>query len=333
MNDTHNDPRDGRDEVAELIRLAGKRQAVDEERTNRVREAARAQWRTVVRQRRRRRLWVAGMSAAALLVVAFLALRSPPDGGTMEVAGGPVRVEVVAGSIVERPPDEQARPVGVGDLLGLGTELETESDGRCSIRLASGHSVRLDRSTVVRLSDNELLELDRGAIYIDSDRRASDGLLLAVGTPLGTIEEIGTRFEVRLGPDKVLVRLREGAVIVRGEAGSHEVRAGAELELAADGTVTRQTLAAHDPSWSWSADLAPMLELEGRTAREFLDWVARERGWALAFEDQDVAQAAERTVLAGTAERLTIDEALEAVLPTCRMRHFVRDGTLVVGAM
>ena len=73
-----------------------------------------------------------------------------------------------------------------------------------------------------------------------------------------------------------------------------------------------------------------MLDLQGRTAREFLDWVARERGWTLVFADAEVARSAEEIVLGGTVEALTLDQALDAVLPTCRMVYEVMDGVLRV---
>jgi hypothetical protein len=75
-----------------------------------------------------------------------------------------------------------------------------------------------------------------------------------------------------------------------------------------------------------------MLDLEGRSAREFLDWVARERGWGLSFSDETVARSAEEIVLGGTVERLTLDEALDAVLPTCRMTYRVEAGVLWIAA-
>ena len=75
-----------------------------------------------------------------------------------------------------------------------------------------------------------------------------------------------------------------------------------------------------------------MLDLEGRTARSFLDWVARERGLTLAFEEESVARAAAEIVVGGTVQRLTLEESLDAVLPTCGMTHRIEDGVLLVAA-
>ena len=62
-----------RDDIATLVRLAGKRRAVPDERAERVRSAARAQWRQEVRRRSRRRYawYAAGLAAAASLALAW----------------------------------------------------------------------------------------------------------------------------------------------------------------------------------------------------------------------------------------------------------------------
>jgi hypothetical protein len=74
--------------------------------------------------------------------------------------------------------------------------------------------------------------------------------------------------------------------------------------------------------------VTPTFDLEGLTARAFLDRVARERGWTLTFADAELARSAEEIVLAGTVERLTLEQSLDAVLPTCRMTHRLDDGVL-----
>jgi hypothetical protein len=129
------------------------------------------------------------------------------------------------------------------------------------------------------------------------------------------------------------VRLREGTVVLHQDDQDHEMQVGTELELNPDGSVTRRALPTHGSEWEWFVGITPMLDLEGRTAMEFLDWVARERGWTLAFTDDSVARFAGETVLGGALERLALEEALDAVLPTCQMTYHVRNGVLVVAAM
>jgi ferric-dicitrate binding protein FerR (iron transport regulator) len=338
MSDNFKPPIDDRDDVAALVRLAGKRPAVPVERGERVRAAARAQWQREVRRRSRTRyLWTAaGLAAAASLVLVITLLN--PLGGTGVPSGTEARglVEAVTGPVWARETGageaSQPRVLEVGGDILPGSELETAEEGRTAILLASGHSVRLDTSTQLLLLDSGSIALKRGAVYIASGVESTEVESLDVHTPLGVVHEVGTQFEVRLEGESVRVRLREGAVVVRHDDQADEVEIGSELSLEADGTVARREVSTHGPEWEWVAGITPMPDLEGLSARAFLDWVARERGWTLAFADETVARSAGAIVLRGTVERLTLEEALEAVLPTCRMTYRVRDGVLLIAA-
>jgi hypothetical protein len=337
MNEIYEKPGSGGDDVATLVRFAGKRPAVPAERTVRVRAAAQAEWRQELQRRsRQRHLWIAAAAVAATCGALAIGLRMLP---LTDLPPAPpaatLRVESIAGTAWVRDagaaPAALPRPIAAGEDLLPGAEITTAEQGRMALRLASGHSVRLDASTRIRWLDARSLALERGALYVDS---GPDGRTAALGvhTPLGVVEEAGTQFEVRLDAvvERVRVRLREGAVVVRRDDRVHEVGAGFELELDSRGNPTLRPFPAYGPDWEWIAGVTPMLELEGRSAKDFLAWVARERGWTLAFDDEAAARAAEQIALAGTVGRLTLDEALDAVLPTCRMAHRVEDGVLRV---
>ena len=329
MKEDRREPMDDRDDIARLVRLAGKRQAVPQERTDRVKAAARAQWQGEVQRRSRKRYaWAAaGLAAAASLVLAF-ALGIVPLGPDAPTGRTMTLVEALTGSVTAA----EGGTLEVGSELRPGSELVTAESSRAAIRLASGHSVRLDASSHIRLLDDGSLALDRGALYVDSGPDTNPTALV-VHTPRGVIEEIGTQFEVRLDDDdSVRVRLREGKVIVHEEDADHELQVGTELELGADGSVTRRALATHGPEWDWIVGVTPMLDLEGETAMAFLEWAARERGWKLAFADESVARSASEIVLGGTLERVTVDQALDAVLPTCNLTHRVEQGVLLIAS-
>ncbi len=338
MNDDHERPVDGRDDIATLVRLAGKRQSVPPDRAARVRAAARAEWQHEVQQRSRKRYaWTAaGLAAAASLVLAITFRVLPIGTGAPTGPDAPILVEALTGPAWSRatvagenPARRTLRP---GDDLHAGSDLITAEGSRAAVRLASGHSLRLDAATTVRLLDGGSLALERGAIYVDSGIEADTAGALRVHTPLGVIEEIGTQFEVRLDDDSVRVRLREGAVVMHHDDRAHEVRVGTEMTMSLDGSVMRRSIATHGTEWEWIVGITPSIDLEGRSARAFLDWVARERGWTLAFADESVGRSAGEIVLAGTVERLTLEEALDAVLPTCRMTYRIEQGVLIIAA-
>ncbi len=325
MTDDRNESKKVRDDVATLVRLAGRRSPVPQERFDRAKIAAHAAWRQQSRQRSRRRYLTAAVAAAAVVVIA-VALRLVP------APRMPIQVEAVNGQAWIRVSGDAspARELQVGDAVTWPADLSTSAGGQVALRLASGHSVRLDQGSQARFVASASVELDRGAIYVDSGPHPGEQPGVSVQTGYGLVREVGTRFEVRLAEQAVHVRLREGAVVVSKGDRTYRVDTGSEFTLRADGASSVRELSASASEWAWAAQISPMLDLEGRTAREFLDWIAREQGWTLAFADESVARSAEATVLSGAGGGLSLDAALETVLPTCRLAHRVVDNVLIV---
>jgi len=331
MVDGIEQPSPDRDPVRELVRLAGARPTVPAARTERVRAAAAEQWRRQAQRRARtRRLRNGALVAAASLVLA-LALRATLPWSNGRSDRFPVQVASLHGEVLAHGANG-SQPWGLlpDSRIPTGSTVITADSSRVALRLHSGHSVRLDFGSTLRLLPGGGLALDRGALYVDSGTDAPSASPLQVLTPLGRVEEIGTRFEIRLERDRLRVRLRDGAVVVESGAVRHEIGAGAELLMERDGSIRRSPIAAHDAAWSWTAEAAPILALEGRPAREFLEWYARERGLTLAFAAADVARAAAATELGGSARRLSLDEALQAVLQASRLTHRVEDDVLLI---
>lgn len=329
------------DPVARLVRLGGARPPVPTERAARVEARVHEAWRTGVSVRRRRRWvsWGAGMAAAAGLLVALglgWRIASEPPAPPVQVA----TVERVSGTVTTGA----GQPLSVGARVTLADLLRTGAGGRVALRLPAvgvdrqGPSLRLDVDTRVRFVAASTLELERGAVYVDSGVPQNDpdgSAPVLVQTPWGEVTERGTQFEVRVGAGGVRVRVREGAVELAGlgSAGipgrAWQAEAGAELTLATDGRLSRGTIPAHGEAWAWVQEIAPTFRLEGRTLADFLVWVERETGWRVAWADPARAAAAASTVLHGSGEGLPPEQALAAVLPTCGLADR-RDGETVV---
>ncbi len=320
MNDKERNetPTPREDQLATLIRLANDSSAPPAHRLERAREVVHAHWRRQLRQRRGRGALRAGawLAAAALLMtVVGLALWN----------GSPTE-DRQAGRVVAVAMHSGTAPVQVGQEVSAGFELDT-GQGQVALLLGGRTSVRLDRETSIRVLSPTSVALDHGTLYVDSGPMAGS---MEVHLRAGLIRDIGTQFEVRAREGAVRVRVREGKVILNTQGRSHEIAAGGRIEVNATGDVTRGKIAIHGDTWNWVTSMTPMLELEGLSARQFLDWAARESGWELRFADQDLEHAAESIVLSGSTGELTIQQALDAVLPTCRMTHQVDEGVLLV---
>lgn len=310
------------DPVGQLLRLAGPRKEVAPERTRRVKAVVHDAWRRDTRARSRRigvaRSMVALATAALVLVVVRLALR---DGATPE-SPGPALATVEAAS----------GPLGlhVGDTVGAGSPIDTSAGGRAALRTVGGVVVRVDRGTRLQFISASVLALDQGTIYVDASAGGSGPGALEIRTRLGVARDIGTRFEVRFDRSALRVRVREGRVQLTQGQTSHEGAQGDELTLDAAGRLVRRTVPVHGVEWAWAATLARPFELEGRTLREFLDWISAENGWQLRFTNAEVERKAAVTTLHGSIRGLTAEEALAAVLPTSGAEHQLDDGALTI---
>jgi ferric-dicitrate binding protein FerR (iron transport regulator) len=327
------------DPVARLVQLAGARPPVPPERAARVQARVRESWRAGVASRRRVRWvsWGASLAAAAALAVALgvgWRYASTPPAPPVLVA----TMERVSGSVTTLGPAGEVLPLAAGSRVWSVAPVTTGEDGRAALRLPGGPSLRLDVSTRVRFVSSDVLSLESGAVYVDSNPGPTAGTVVhpvRVETPWGRVVERGTQFEVRVGSGGVRIRVREGAVELAGSSGSNSVgrswqaAAGAELTLATSGQLSRATVPLHGDAWGWVQQIAPSFRLEGRTLGDFLAWVGRETGWRIAFADPSRAAAAVATVLHGSIDGLSPEQALSAVLPTCGLADR-RDGETVV---
>jgi ferric-dicitrate binding protein FerR (iron transport regulator) len=269
------------DTVAKLVRMAGRRPQMDPERMARVREAVHDEWQRGVTRKRRWRYGIATAAAIAATVAGVLLLR--PE--------------------VEAPP----RITLVARMLQTGSNFASHD--------WNGATLRLDANTRVIVAD-DVATLERGAIYYSSEGSTKR---VRISTPLGDVRDVGTQFEVRLDPDTLRVRVREGLVDLRGTT------AGAGTQLTATWTtLTQQPIAIHGDTWSWVERAAPPIALEGQTLGSVIGRIAREKGLRVRWHT-----AARDVVLHGNVP-LTIDEALDAATAAAGVSYRVEGDELVV---
>ncbi len=321
------------DRIEQLLRLAGPREAVPPERLRRLRAAAHADWREQTRLRMRRRAIVATLGAVGIAATVLLAVRAlSPDAGPPRVAGAVATTEIVHGAvrvINADAPEAETTLLQTGDPVAAGQGVDTMSGGQVALRLADGTSVRVNGGTRLRLIEGSVIALDEGTIYIDSGD-TTGAPSLEVRTPIGVARDIGTRFEVRLLEEELRVRVREGRVQLMQSREPHEASPGEELTLDGSGAVVRRVVPVFGEEWAWVRAVGRPFDLEGRTLLAFLTWISEENGWRLRFEDVAVERRAGATVLHGSIEGLTPEEALAAVLPSTGMEHVLEAGVLVV---
>jgi ferric-dicitrate binding protein FerR (iron transport regulator) len=303
------------------------------ERAAEARARVHAAWRSGVRRRRWRRAALAAAAGVAGVALALLVgravgreprlARAPAERAAvvarLDVAGGGVEREIESGWV----------PLGVGDALPAGSRVRVGAQG-AGFRLEDGRSVRLGSLSRLRWVALDRLALEAGAVYVDSGRDTPAASSFEVQTSWGAVRETGTRFEVRVEPAALRVRVREGRVAVLGRGPTLDVASGTELRIDGAGP-TRREVPAHGPEWSWTTALAPAFEIEGRPLRELLAWASREAGWELRYADDESRRRAESALLHGSIRGLRPDEAVIAVIPTTGLAHRLDEGVLRVG--
>lgn len=327
------DDSDFRDDIGRLIRAAGRGPSASPDARARVYSAAHAEWRRAVAERRSSRrplAWLAAAASIAALIAAALVVNLQPEIGPQSV---PVlatldrvegRVELVsAGEATVLRPDSTDVSIRAGDVL------RTLEGGRAAIALAQGLVLRVNQQSAARFPSPELLELERGTLYVDT---GSNGTAAAfeVRTALGRVHHLGTQYEVSVDGRAVRVRVREGEVIFRNDVREVTADAGEQVSIAETGALVRTAIAPNDPAWDWVESLAVLRSVNDASVAELLDWVGRERGLSIRYADSSTQDEAERLTL-HNVDGLTPGEVLDVIGGTTSVQYVERDGELLVG--
>jgi len=316
----------GEEEVtARLLRLAGAPDRPSLADTTRVRDVVHREWQMDRRRRRSRQATALVLGVAAVLMTAVWLIRprqAMPAGSVVAA------VERIQGRPVVdlSSRDAAPQPLSMVASIRAGAVVETDDRSRAALRSVSGASVRIDRGSRVRFLEPAVIDVLAGAAYVST----ADGQRgFEVRTPVGTLRDVGTRFEVRLTGAGLQLRVRAGSVEVRRRDDVATVRGGTQATVSAS-SIHITDVAIHGSDWAWTMDVAPPFAIEGRPVRAFLEHVADEQGWRLHYADAHVADVAARTIIHGSVDGLGAEDALRSVLMTSGLRHSLRDGDLLV---
>ena len=319
------------DELALLLGRAGARERPRPAAESAAFETLRAQWRSRVarRQRRRTALAAGSVAAASALIGLYVWLQSPAPIAPAVLAA----VEHVEGSdITWRDDRTQAQPLGALRALSEGQRLATGSGSRVALRWHDGGSLRLDENSRLEFVSATAVRLTAGNVYFDSaivDGGSPAPPRLAVQTPAGEVVHVGTQFMVSVASDEVVLSVREGQVRVTGDGFELVVAANQELDLRADGTREVAPVDGHGERWAWAADVAPQIALDGRTTFDVLAWAARETGRRVVYATPTAQTRALEDVLHGVDRRSP--SGILSLLPhLTNLGYEVRDDVIVV---
>jgi ferric-dicitrate binding protein FerR (iron transport regulator) len=219
-----------------------------------------------------------------------------------------------------------AMPLSISTPIYADDTIETDAASRVGLVFSDGSSIRIDRGSRVRLLTPVKLEILAGAAYVTT---ADTSRGFEIQTTLGTLRDIGTQFEARLSGALLRLRVRTGTVEIRRDAGVDTAAAGTETTVTLSGIAVRP-VPVYGAEWAWTTDVAPAFAIEGRTLGSCLQHVATEQGWTIRYADSSVAEVANRTILHGSIEGLSAEDALAVVLATSGLESSVKSGELLV---
>jgi ferric-dicitrate binding protein FerR (iron transport regulator) len=300
--------------VRELMQSAGKRPDAPAEPIAEIVDATRAAWQRRLRARRIRRAaaWTLPIAAALIIGLVVLWPQAQPKTEPQLVA-----TVIRANGI----------PIAVGTRVATGEWIDVPANATETLIVGNGSSLRLDGGTRLQLVSSGMARLEHGAAYLDCPHSATD---VTVQTAAGDFTPAGTQFEVRVDRGgETQLRVREGVVTMKRPGAATSARAGEQLIVARDGTLRRGAVLPYDDSWRWVERVAPMLEIEGKSLGTFLDWIAREKGWSLAFSADRTA----KIVLHGSIANMTPDEALQTIAAGSGFTYRVKDGVLQIDGL
>ena len=188
------------------------------------------------------------------------------------------------------------RSVEPGSVIAANEAISTDKNSRMALRLSGGQSLRINSSSRLRVHTANHMSLDTGAIYFDT-AYAQNTKPIVVTTPLGTAQDIGTQFQVKMTASKMVVGVRKGMVEVAtaGQPGL-SIDKGHFVELDQAGQHAAKPLEKDDPGWDWIETVAPDFDIEGATLEAYLEWYSNERALDLSWADSESEKKAKKTV-------------------------------------
>jgi ferric-dicitrate binding protein FerR (iron transport regulator) len=326
MTTVHHEPESNDASIEELLREVGARNEPSPAATHEVMSAVHAEWRNIVQQRRQQQRVIAWRIAAgvvlAVLVSTFAYRFMTPEAA--QVAS----IAYVDGRLLASNDDAAPEARVSGQFISVGDTVQTDDQSRAAVSFPDGLSLRLDHATSLTVDATDRITLTTGAVYIDAPTRSGgDRDSLTVNTRAGSVQHVGTQYEVRTQADAMLVSVREGRVLVTSPTSSNTGEAGQVLRLSTQGELTRSILAATDPYWQWTLQAAPSFDIENQSLADFLQWIARETGRHVVYSSPQAEAAAANVKLRGSIAGLDADAALAAVLSTTQLRRFETDAS------
>ena len=265
--------------------------------TKLARSAVRAEWLAVTHRHKRQRRFVFLAAAASVLLVVALVARfaSTPEIIPVQVAS----IDKSIGSIYVLGEQSQLQVAGDLPSISAGQTIVTGKESGLGLVWGSGGSLRIDADSRVEFVSSSAIELVSGRLYFDSMNSNVD---LDVRTEFGVIRHQGTQYIGRVDSQSLSVSVREGRVSVDGLYFDPVAEQHQRLTITGSARPQILSISPYGDEWSWIEVTAPPTDFNGKTIYEFLQWVARETGLTIEFDNPDIERMVRKNTLKGQVD-------------------------------
>ncbi len=326
---------DAKDPLADLLKRGKLRQPAPPAARERAFQQLHAHWsEQVQRKRQRRRVVTWAVAASTFLAVAIVFNTANNGGFTADVSVA--RIARSSGTDIHLRRHRWSQPTAISsvDDLPANSTLITGAASRLALAWKKGGSLRINEETELNIVSPERVRLVAGSIYFDSilnHDTATAPTSLAIETPYGVVQHLGTQFSTRMQGDVLTISVREGEVSVEDGKNRLLLSAGDEFDIDQAGLRAQRQVKAFGEQWQWAQDIAPTFDSNKRSAYELLDWIARETGHTVHYDNDDLATFARQGTLTGM-EGLTPMHALKALPYATDLRYNIVDGVINISA-
>lgn len=115
-------------------------------------------------------------------------------------------------------------------VLAMGTMIETMENSYATLILQTGGNLRIKNNSQLVINGNNEFTLSYGTVYFESDINAVVKSPISITTLYGTVQDIGTQFEVSADKSQLQINVREGQVNLQHDQGKVSVVAGNQLK-------------------------------------------------------------------------------------------------------
>ncbi len=256
--------------------------------------AVRAEWLNVTHKRKRQRRFATFAAAASVLLAIALVVNftNMPPIAAVQVAS----IDKSVGSIYVL--GEQSRLQAAGNLssIAAGQTIVTGKDSGLGLSWGGGGSLRIDSDSRVSFVSANAIELESGRVYFDS---MDVDVELEIRTEFGSVTHLGTQYMTAIDKQSLSVSVRDGKVAVDGLYYDEIAEAREQLTLSGRARPEVLSILPYGDEWSWIETTAPLNSLDGKTFDEFLQWVARETGFKIEYDDPKIEKMALEETVSG----------------------------------